>query len=157
MENIGISGEEQISLMKSLCIVLQLGNLVFEEDPTSNGGCRIVPAVELDELASLMGMQRDDLDRDLMHCRKVLVDIECCTAPLTPDQAKSRCDAFAKEIYACVFDWVVHRINMTADAGGNLDGVISMLDIFGFEAFKYNCFEQLCINYANEKLQNMFA
>ena len=69
-------------------------------------------------------------------------------------QAADSRDALAKIIYSRMFDWVVERINTTMYKPG--DKFIGVLDIFGFEAFKENSFEQLCINYANETLQQHF-
>merc|ERR1712174_132288 len=65
-------------------------------------------------------------------------------------------DAFAKEIYSVIFHWLLKRINKATSA--NTEGVtfIGLLDIFGFEIFDQNFFEQLCINHANEKLQKKF-
>lgn len=77
-------------------------------------------------------------------------------------------DAFAKVIYACLFNWIVERINdnlmqidqhfqSTKERGKQNElKFIGVLDIYGFETFKQNSFEQFCINYANEKLQQQF-
>ena len=78
----------------------------------------------------------------------------------TPEKAKDARDALAKHIYSKMFDWLVERLNkcMMADCQEDTDEmpIIGMVDIFGFEIFKVNSFEQLCINFANEKLQQMF-
>lgn len=73
-------------------------------------------------------------------------------------------DAFSKNLYAFLFEWLVERINQSIDIIDNdvlsqnqeNELFIGILDIFGFEVFEYNSFEQLCINYANEKLQEFF-
>lgn len=75
--------------------------------------------------------------------------------PLTPDKAVDHRDALAKYVYARLFDQIVSRINnsLFRSRPGNNIGV---LDIFGFEVFHLNSFEQLCINYCNERLQTFF-
>ena len=82
------------------------------------------------------------------------------TAKLRASQAEEGRDALAKAIYAALFDWLVSRINasFTADSHGGTKkkASISILDIYGFEFFEHNSFEQLCINYANERLQAQF-
>ncbi|KAF0708398.1 hypothetical protein As57867_006349, partial [Aphanomyces stellatus] len=76
--------------------------------------------------------------------------------PLSADQAADLRDAFAKGIYSQLFDWLVTRINRAICSTRNVKHHIGLLDIFGFESFDHNGFEQLCINYANEKLQQKF-
>ncbi|OQS02165.1 myosin [Thraustotheca clavata] len=81
---------------------------------------------------------------------------ETFTIPLKQDQAFDLRDAFAKGIYSKLFDWLVGRINIAICSTKNVKSHIGLLDIFGFESFDHNGFEQLCINYANEKLQQKF-
>ena len=69
-------------------------------------------------------------------------------------EAIRNCDALAKEIYSRIFDFIVTKINQTLN--GERNRFIGFLDIFGFEIFQHNSFEQLCINYANERLQQLF-
>ena len=73
------------------------------------------------------------------------------------EQAIEKRDSFAKSIYAMLFSWLVEKINTTITSSGSAWGYIGVLDIYGFENFdNANGFEQLLINYANEKLQNHF-
>ena len=72
--------------------------------------------------------------------------------PLNPTQAAAVRDALAKAIYNNLFEWIVSRVNMSLSARGHGNTVIGVLDIYGFEIFERNSFEQLCINYVNEKL-----
>ena len=91
---------------------------------------------------------------------------EVIETPLTLDQAYQERDSLCKHLYSSVFSWIVQKINAAISVSGknapqksskktNLQ-FIGLLDIFGFEIFAKNSFEQLCINYANEKLQQQF-
>ena len=76
--------------------------------------------------------------------------------PLNPVQATAVRDALAKAIYNNLFDWIVERVNVSLQAFPGADKSIGILDIYGFEIFEHNSFEQICINYVNEKLQQIF-
>ena len=76
--------------------------------------------------------------------------------PLKPHEAKDALDACAKFIYSNLFDWLVKQINSVMSKDGTGHKSIGILDIFGFEIFKENSFEQMCINYTNEQLQQIF-
>jgi myosin heavy subunit len=160
-----VRNDSLLVLMRALGIVLQLGNLVFEHDPSveHEHSSFISSTEELERLSVMMGVSVDDL-QDAMTSRILKTpDQEAIRVQLTPDAAKEACDALAKEIYARIFDLIVSRINeytMQAepDQGCHSSvGHIGLLDIFGFEQFETNRFEQLCINYANEKLQSKYV
>lgn len=160
---IGVKDETLITLMRAICIVLQLGNLLFEPNPQEDEKADITSAEELQKLATLMGVQEDDI-RNSLTLRTVRARNEEYKVPMNSVMAKDSCDAFAKEIYAKAFLWLVRTINDATCAEKNYDGdkeedfmIIGLLDIFGFESFETNRFEQLCINYANEKLQQKFT
>jgi myosin-5 len=149
--------------MRAICIVLQLGNLVFEPDENDEERADISSKEELQKLADLMGVPEEDIKNSLT-LRTVRARNEEYKVPLNTVKAKDSCDAFAKEIYAKAFLWLVRTINDATCAEKNYDGdkdddfgIIALLDIFGFESFEVNRFEQLCINYANEKLQQKFT
>jgi myosin V len=160
---VGIEDNKLHSLMQSICIVLQLGNLVFQVDSRDESRSVVASQDEFGALAELMGVAADELLAALT-IRTVTARNEVFKVPLSAVQAKESCDAFAKEIYAKAFLWLVRSINDATCAEINYDGVkksgfgtIGLLDIFGFETFEVNRFEQLCINYANEKLQQKFT
>ena len=160
---VGVSGDKLRVLMRAICIVLQLGNLVFEPDETDDDKSEITSTEELEGLSELMGISQPDLVAALT-LRTVQARGEVYKVPLNPEKARDSTDAFAKEIYAKTFLWLVRTINDATCAEKNYDGdkrddfgVIGLLDIFGFESFETNRFEQLCINYANEKLQQKFT
>jgi len=173
---IGVEGDKLRELIRTLCVVLQLGNLVFEQDG-SEGSVIDTSTDDLRGLSDLMGIDVPELVAALT-IRTVRARNEEFKVPLNPEKAKDSCDAFAKEIYAKTFLWLVRTINDATCAELNYDGyiaggmtaatdsrghkrrdfgLIGMLDIFGFETFETNRFEQLCINYANEKLQQKFT
>lgn len=155
-----------VALMQALGIVLQLGNLVFvENDATEHNhhSSFISSREELQRLSAMIGIPEDVLEETMTSRTLKTPGSDPISVKLTPELAKEACDAFAKEIYSRIFDLIVHRMNeftMFAEPDdqrlSNL-GHISLLDIFGFERFDVNRFEQLCINYTNEKLQQQFV
>jgi len=160
---IGVDGEKLKMLMRAICIVLQLGNLVFEPLERDDDKSEITSEEELEGLSDLMGVSQADLIAALT-LRTVRARGEEYKVPLNPERARDSTDAFAKEIYAKTFLWLVRTINDATCAEKNYAGdkiegfgIIGLLDIFGFESFETNRFEQLCINYANEKLQQKFT
>lgn len=166
---IGIKDEKLKTLMKTICIVLQLGNLVFEQDENDHDRSVITSQDDFTALSDLMGVSQEEM-LPAFTVRTITARGELFKVPLNAVQAKDSCDAFAKEIYAKTFLWLVRAVNAATCAELNYDGnnnnnnkkkkdfgIIGMLDIFGFEVFETNRFEQLCINYANEKLQQKFT
>ncbi|KAK7407806.1 hypothetical protein VNO78_09906 [Psophocarpus tetragonolobus] len=107
-------------------------------------------------VAKLIGCDVEDLKLTL-STRKMKVGNDNIVQKLTLSQAIDARDALAKSIYACLFDWLVEQINKSLAVGKRRTGrSISILDIYGFESFNRNSFEQFCINYANERLQQHF-
>jgi myosin-5 len=163
LEIVGVSGDKLRDLMRAICIVLQLGNLTFEEDPENEENAIISSTKELAAVAELLGVDEEVAKKALTE-RTVTARNEVYKVPLNVPRAQDSRDAFAKEIYSQAFDWLVKTINDATCAENNYDGNlkdefghIGLLDIFGFESFVINRFEQLCINYANEKLQQKFT
>jgi len=128
------------------------GEDVAERNPSTVDGKP--PAwLALEYAAELLEIQGQQLEQVLTK-RSIVVRGETSVIPLKKKQATQARDSLAKAIYARLFDWLVRRINESfGDAKGKFIGI---LDIFGFEIFEHNSFEQLCINYANEKLQQLF-
>jgi myosin-5 len=103
-----------------------------------------------------LGATPEKLESSLVT-RRIIAGGESITQRLNADQAADGRDALAKAMYAALFDWLVVQINASfAKEKGYVLTTISILDIYGFEYFKRNSFEQLCINYANERLQQQF-
>lgn len=157
-------GETLKTLLRALCVVLQLGNLTFEEDTTTDseeGGTVISSKDELAKLSGLICVDADEIEMS-MTTRILRTSYDIVHVRLRPSVAKESCDALAKEIYARIFAVIVRNINEYTRAEAHFQdektfGEISLLDIFGFERFKINRFEQLCINYANEQLHHKYV
>ena len=168
LDTIGIAQDRVRTLMRSVCVVLQLGQLTFGVDPDNEDGSVVSSTGELERLAALLGVPAGDIAQSLTY-RTITAGKgggDSYTVPLRVDAARDGCDAFAKEVYARSFDWLVGAINDATRAEENYGhadevdgnfGIIGLLDIFGFESFQINRFEQLCINYANEKLQQKYT
>ena len=159
LREINVTGDKMTTLMKAICMVMQLGNIGFAPDPRDSDRSVVSTPEELRALAELMHVTEQDLitafTERTMQTRK-----ETYKVPLNAKAAKEACNALAKETYQKIFLWLVDSINeataVKEHAGANY-GTIGLLDIFGFESFAVNRFEQLCINYANEKLQQKFT
>ncbi|CAM9355182.1 unnamed protein product, partial [Phaeothamnion confervicola] len=146
-------------MFNAISAILHLGQLSFAPHKEhGHDGSEIAEPRLLAGAAAPMGTSPASLGQHLTH-RSMTARGETVNVPLTPNQAAESRDGLAKEIYFRLFDWLVTCINAsTALAGGKRPaGTISLLDIFGFESFVHNSFEQFCINYANEKLQQKFT
>ena len=156
---VGIQGEKLKTLIQAICIILQLGNLSFITTRDGDTDKSVVSTQnELEALSKLMNVSLSDLSTSFTE-RTFTTGKETHKVPLNPDAAKEGCDALAKESYQKIFLWLVNTINEATRADrskGQRYETIGLLDIFGFEIFPQNRFEQLCINFANEKLQQKF-
>uniref|UniRef100_A0A8C9Q3Y2 Myosin IH n=1 Tax=Spermophilus dauricus TaxID=99837 RepID=A0A8C9Q3Y2_SPEDA len=141
------------NLFGIIASVLHLGNICFEEDPQ---GCATVPHThEIKWIAKLLGVCPSVLLDALTH-RKIEAKTEEVICPLTPGHSVYARDAMAKAVYGRTFTWLVNRINSSlVNEDVTKKTVIGLLDIYGFEVFDKNGFEQFCINYCNEKLQQL--
>ncbi len=168
--DMGISHEEYTKCFDIVALVLALGNVQFvdtgAQDDSPQAKCSSATVQALATAARLMGVEPEELVSALT-CRQLTAGISHqVTVYLTAEQANHSRDALAKAIYAALFQWVVQRTNtaMGNEAAGQQtsmtntgnDAFIGLFDIFGFESFKDNFFEQFLINYANEVLQQQF-
>uniref|UniRef100_A0AAV2JSU9 Myosin motor domain-containing protein n=1 Tax=Knipowitschia caucasica TaxID=637954 RepID=A0AAV2JSU9_KNICA len=143
--------EENIAeVLRLLSGILNVGNIEFE----TAGGAQVATKSALSRTAELLGLNSEQLSEVLTHRSMILRGEEICT-PLTVDQAVDSRDSMAMALYSQCFNWIIHKLN-TRIQGKNDFRSISILDIFGFENFELNRFEQFNINYANEKLQEYF-
>ncbi|XP_026865148.2 myosin VIIAa [Electrophorus electricus] len=153
---------ENWEISKLLASILHLGNLGYEARTYDNlDACEVVCCAGLSTAAKLLEVD----SKDLMNCltsRTIITRGETVSTPLSIDQALDVRDAFVKGIYGRLFVWIVEKINAAIykPPSRELKAVrrcIGLLDIFGFENFTINSFEQLCINFANENLQQFFV
>uniref|UniRef100_A0A8C9TBI4 Myosin IHb n=1 Tax=Scleropages formosus TaxID=113540 RepID=A0A8C9TBI4_SCLFO len=134
--------------------VLHLGNIRFEAD--ARGYATLNSSTEMHWLSKLLGVHVQVLREGLTH-RKIEARAEEVLSPLTAEHAIYARDALAKAIYGRTFAWLVNKTNESlANKDSTRKTVIGLLDIYGFEVFHVNSFEQFCINYCNEKLQQLF-
>ncbi|RFU29605.1 hypothetical protein B7463_g6725, partial [Scytalidium lignicola] len=156
----GFSNEEQFSILKMVAAVLHLGNIrVMKESRMADQASLTQTARKVAEkLCILLGIPVDAFLKALLH-PKVKAGREWVEKVQTPEQVRLTIDSLAKGLYERSFGNLVTRINRQLDRTGmGLDDsrFIGVLDIAGFEIFEENSFEQLCINYTNEKLQQFF-
>uniref|UniRef100_A0A3Q2ZNG1 Myosin VB n=1 Tax=Kryptolebias marmoratus TaxID=37003 RepID=A0A3Q2ZNG1_KRYMA len=152
---LGVKESNQSSIFKILASILHLGNvaIVAERDGES---CRIARNdVHLQHFCRLLGVELQQMEHWLCH-RKLATASETFMKTMSSKQALNARDALAKHIYARLFDWIVEHINKALQTSSKQHSFIGVLDIYGFETFEVNSFEQFCINYANEKLQQQF-
>ncbi|XP_048841051.1 myosin VIa isoform X7 [Brienomyrus brachyistius] len=161
MKKIGLDDAEKLDLFRVVAGVLHLGNIDFEEAGSTSGGCTIkrTSSKTLEFCAELLGLDEEDLQVSLTT-RVMLTTAggakgTAIKVPLKVEQANSARDALAKAIYSRLFDHVVKRVNQCFPFETSAT-FIGVLDIAGFEYFEHNSFEQFCINYCNEKLQQFF-
>uniref|UniRef100_A0A2R9BPS8 Unconventional myosin-VI n=1 Tax=Pan paniscus TaxID=9597 RepID=A0A2R9BPS8_PANPA len=161
MKKIGLDDEEKLDLFRVVAGVLHLGNIDFEEAGSTSGGCNLKnkSAQSLEYCAELLGLDQDDL-RVSLTTRVMLTTAggtkgTVIKVPLKVEQANNARDALAKTVYSHLFDHVVNRVNQCFPFETS-SYFIGVLDIAGFEYFEHNSFEQFCINYCNEKLQQFF-
>ncbi|KAK3576516.1 hypothetical protein CHS0354_034191 [Potamilus streckersoni] len=162
LEHLGMSSQDRFSVYTIVAIVLHLGNVAFEEKhDDTKGGCCVAASAEksLQIAATLIGVDKEELREALvsrvMQATRGGVKGTAIKVPLKTYEAQSARDALAKSIYSKLFDYIVVRINKAIPFSSSVN-FIGLLDIAGFEYFQENSFEQFCINYCNEKLQQFF-
>ncbi|NXA48820.1 MYO7A protein, partial [Nothocercus julius] len=153
---------ENWEISKLLAAILHMGNLQYEARTYDNlDACEVVQSASLITAASLLEVD----PQDVMNCltsRTIITRGETVSTPLSMEQALDVRDAFVKGIYGRLFVWIVEKINAAiyrppSQELKSIRRSIGLLDIFGFENFTVNSFEQLCINFANENLQQFFV
>ncbi|KAM6939036.1 unconventional myosin-VIIb [Lycodopsis pacificus] len=148
-------------ISKLLAAILHLGNVDFKGTTVNNlEGCDILTSSHFNMASQLLEVEPKALEKSLTQ-RSFMTARESVTKHLTSAQAVDGRDAFVKAIYGRLFIWVVDKINAAVykppEDSKEVRQSIGLLDIFGFENFNNNSFEQLCINFANEQLQQFFV
>uniref|UniRef100_A0A4W5RPU8 Myosin, heavy chain 9a, non-muscle n=1 Tax=Hucho hucho TaxID=62062 RepID=A0A4W5RPU8_9TELE len=150
-----IPEEERIGLLKTVSAVLQLGNMSFKKERNSDQAS-MPDDTAAQKVCHLLGMNVTDFTRAILSPR-IKVGRDYVQKAQTQEQAEFAVEALAKASYERMFRWLVMRINKALDKTKRQGAsFIGILDIAGFEIFELNSFEQLCINYTNEKLQQLF-
>ncbi|CAN7027785.1 unnamed protein product, partial [Brassica oleracea var. botrytis] len=157
MDIVGISEKEQEAIFRVVAAILHIGNIEFTKGKEADSS---VPKDDkakfhLNTVAELLMCDVKELEDAL--CKRVMVTPEeVIKRSLDPQSAAISRDGLAKTIYSRLFDWLVQKINVSIGQDANSRSLIGVLDIYGFESFKTNSFEQFCINFTNEKLQQHF-
>ncbi|KAL3001335.1 hypothetical protein AAZX31_09G260500 [Glycine max] len=159
MEVVGINSDEQDAIFRIVAAVLHLGNIEFvkgEEDETDSSKPKDEKShFHLKIAAELLMCDEQSLEDSF--CKRVMVTRgDTITKSLDPNAATLSRDALAKIVYSRLFDWIVDKTNNSIGQDPDSNNLIGVLDIYGFESFKTNSFEQFCINLTNEKLQQHF-
>ncbi|CAB1121207.1 unnamed protein product [Ectocarpus sp. CCAP 1310/34] len=174
LSTLGVTSEEQEGLWRLLAALLHLGNIIFWETDGDGGdgdndggdgggsGLRLEsPLLALEDVASMAGLPADRLVSSMRKKVAMTGRGSFLEIPLNPTQARDNRNGLVKHVYGQVFNWLVGKINEAHRSGGGADmadtiAFVGILDIFGFEIMVRNSFEQLCINFANEVLQQQF-
>ena len=160
LQVLGFTSEEQDVIFKIISSILHLGNVYFHRKQLKHGqeGVEVGSDVEIKWAAHLLQLNVNGIINALTVKTSEMRN-ENLIIPLNIDQALDARDAISKALYSSLFTWLVSRLNKIISGKSSrktVKNVISVLDIFGFEDFQENSFEQLCINYANENLQYFF-
>lgn len=154
---LGVQTDQQMEIFRILAAILHLGNVNIQA--SGRGGDRSY--IDGDDrslavFAKLLRVEGAQMAQWLCH-RRLAVGGEMLVKPMTGQQANEARDALAKHVYEQLFTWTVQRLNSSLRAHREKPkSFTGVLDIYGFETFDRNSFEQFCINYANEKLQQQF-
>uniref|UniRef100_A0A671RCY3 Myosin-10-like n=1 Tax=Sinocyclocheilus anshuiensis TaxID=1608454 RepID=A0A671RCY3_9TELE len=155
MHIMSFSHDEILSMLKVVSAVLQFGNIVFKKERNTDQAS-MPENTAAQKLCHLLGINVMEFTRAILSPR-IKVGRDYVQKAQTKEQADFAVEALAKATYERLFRWLVHRINKALDRTKRQGAsFIGILDIAGFEIFQLNSFEQLCINYTNEKLQQLF-
>ncbi|XP_059808758.1 unconventional myosin-Vc-like isoform X3 [Hypanus sabinus] len=151
---LGLKQDFQMDIFKVLAGILHLGNVEIKAVSDEKSSVKLGD-YHLTVFCELLELKADNMAYGLCH-RKIATASDTVIKPMTKAQAINARDALAKHIYSHLFSCIVDHINKALQFSGKQHTFIGVLDIYGFETFDINSFEQFCINYANEKLQQQF-
>uniref|UniRef100_A0A8B9Z001 Myosin IXB n=1 Tax=Buteo japonicus TaxID=224669 RepID=A0A8B9Z001_9AVES len=161
MEMVGFLSATKKQIFSILSAILYLGNVTYKKKATGRDeGLEVGPPEVLDILSQLLKVKREILV-EVLTKRKTVTANDKLILPYSLNEAITARDSMAKSLYSALFDWIVLRINHALLNKKDMEESVTclsigVLDIFGFEDFETNSFEQFCINYANEQLQYYF-
>jgi len=155
MKVMGISDDDLHSIFRVISSVLMFGNMEFKQERNTDQAT-LPDNTVAQKVAHLLSIQVTDLTKAFLKPR-IKVGRDYVTKAQTKEQVEFAIEAISKATYERLFKWIVTRINRSLDRTKRQGAsFIGILDIAGFEIFEMNSFEQLCINYTNEKLQQLF-
>ena len=163
LTTLGFSPERQTQLMELVAAVLAIGNISFQSNraagqvlaKTDSQAAVVHQEDSLKVAAAALKVDPRKLASALTN-RTIATGIDRMSTPLDAAQSAHARDALAKALYARAFDALVEQVNRAVAPPPHAELTLGVLDIYGFEIFEANSFEQLCINFANEKLQQLF-
>jgi myosin heavy subunit len=164
LARLGLATEEQNTVFAIAAAVLHLGNVTFEESDSGDHSAVVAEASRpsLQKACALLGLKEKEVTEAILT-KLLSIGGKTIKKPSTIAMAEDKRDTLAKMTYACLFLWLVQSVNNTlsepeahCDSLDGKFGFIGVLDIYGFETFEVNGYEQLLINYCNEKLQRHF-
>lgn len=151
----GMTSEDFNSIFRIVSAVLLFGSMKFRQE-RNNDQATLPDNTVAQKIAHLLGLSVTDMTRAFLTPR-IKVGRDFVTKAQTKEQVEFAVEAIAKACYERMFKWLVNRINRSLDRTKRQGAsFIGILDMAGFEIFELNSFEQLCINYTNEKLQQLF-
>lgn len=158
MHKLGFSEAEMRHCFQMVAAVLHLGNIDFVRgDAARTESSRVADPESCKVAATMLEISPEMLEKAMTTRVMEIRGQEATSIPLSIEAASDTRNAMAKTIYYRLFDWLVEKINLSmVPPKGLATRTIGVLDIFGFEIFDSNSFEQLCINFCNEKLQQHF-
>ena len=150
--------DEENAVWNYLAAILHLGNMEFDDKDFNKSGenqpCTITQQDTLKLICNLLAIDQDAFFTSLVKKKTVFGAKDIIFKPINKNGCNTMKDSLCKRLYEKLFNWLVNRINMT-NQDKNLK-TIGLLDIFGFEKFEINSLEQICINYTNEKLHQLY-
>ncbi|XP_060182652.1 myosin-11-like [Lycium barbarum] len=157
MDVVGISKQDQEAIFRVVAAILHLGNIDFAKGKEVDSSVIKEEKAKLHLKTAAELLRCDPVALEDALCKRVMITPEeVIKRSLDPRSAEISRDGLAKTIYSRLFDWLVDKINVSIGQDPQSKCLIGVLDIYGFESFKHNSFEQFCINYTNEKLQQHF-
>ncbi|KAL3573696.1 hypothetical protein D5086_024309 [Populus alba] len=157
MDIVGISAKEQEAIFRVVAAVLHIGNIDFSKGKEADSSVPKDDQAKFHLKTTAELLMCDPVALEDALCKRVMITPEeVIKRSLDPQSAVTSRDGLAKTVYSRLFDWIVDKINNSIGQDPDSKSLIGVLDIYGFESFKTNSFEQFCINFTNEKLQQHF-
>ncbi|KAL3235178.1 Myosin-1 [Nakaseomyces bracarensis] len=148
---VGFGKDQVTSILKIIAVILLSGNIEFVSEKSEQASFK----TDVSNIATLLGISESDFRTAILK-PKSKAGREWVSQSKNASQARTILNSLCRSLYEKLFGYIVDTINMSLNHGSMTANYIGLLDIAGFEIFEHNSFEQLCINYTNEKLQQFF-